>query len=1044
MTNLSRKLLVAVILTACVVLVIISAFYTFIKLSPEQLQRIVEGRLEEITRRDVSIKTVTVQIFLRPKLSLMDVRIGDPDDLYASIKRVDAAISLRHLLTGETRLTNIAFHHPSVSVSTEALEKIQGEEGSTQWPSVLIVDGYMNVSHEDNELILKDINGSISKDKIDFHASTLGGTARIQAHFSSGWKGNISLDNLDLSSARYDLGGVCSLKTIFDLTGEKVDVSFDTRIRQFRLPWHREPLAVFSIGLKTRGTFNHVSLNEVSLEIPEGTITGSGEIIDLSKKRDAMLTLNMKSSDFDYERVVTLLPTHLFPPWLDDLLTRQIRDGRSKFSAIGYKGAVGGLFEAPAFFDNAYIVQNLTGQSFGSGHGPERITDITGEVIYGEGDIAFKGLNGLMGESVLDTVDLTFQDVALPGTKVSVAVTADMPADDFIKTWRAAMVTENLYRVLSSVKEVNSGRLQGHVKTYWDETSGGPLQASGNIAVEFLDLVWGDTVIQGLSGTVTAEDFSSPFDIVLAGKVNDLDVERFSCKLHDPFGGMRYEFSLKSGPPFQTESFSVGKGSTFLTEGTGTGPRIHARATLRADRFILFDATYSPTGESISATGTIAGTLWPEADIEFLDIKPQLPSSDLTISGKISEGKGDLHIQGSLDLTQLHATIDEKAHPLSGSVAGDMSIHWGDTTKLSGAVIFNQAMFCADGIPVVLEGPVRMSDDTLVSEDMKILAQDITIRITSGVLTLTGRPHFTGILLIDGVKVTSQGKGVSKLFTSLDGTAPIELTNLDLYGIPVDSMKAYAELKDGALDLSALYIQGASGTAHGSTSINTAGDSTFDVVISLKNANIRQYLNAMSEEESWIRGTMDLEGHLFGNTNSLNGSLVLTARDGKIQKYALFSRIFALLNVYKIIQSHDIELTSKNFPYNMITSTFTFKDSILSFDDFYFDSNSLQISAVGQYSLKTKEIDSILGVQPFEALDRTIGMLPLLGWILTGEDKKLIVVSMKVKGEIDDPTVQIAPWDTVSKPVKSSLLRAWELSTDFLKESRDLLPNGKD
>ena len=176
----------------------------------------------------------------------------------------------------------------------------------------------------------------------------------------------------------------------------------------------------------------------------------------------------------------------------------------------------------------------------------------------------------------------------------------------------------------------------------------------------------------------------------------------------------------------------------------------------------------------------------------------------------------------------------------------------------------------------------------------------------------------------------------------------------------------------------------------------------------------------------------------------MNGSLVLTARDGKIQKYALFSRIFALLNVYKIVQSHDIELTSKNFPYNMITSTFTFKDSILSFDDFYFDSNSLQISAVGQYSLKTKEIDSILGVQPFEALDRTIGMLPLLGWILTGKDKKLIVVSMNVKGEIDDPSVQIAPWETISNPVKSSLLRAWELSTDLFKESRELLPKSKD
>ncbi len=1044
MTYLSKKTLIALILTSLVILVIISVFYASIKVSPAQLQRIAQEKLEDITRQKVSIETVAVHIFMRPTLSLMDVRIGDPDELYVSIKSIEARLSLRHLVFGETELTHITLNHPSVSLNTEALREIQTQGKSTRWPSIRIIDGYLNFSHEDNELILKDINGRINPDEIDLQTSTLGATARIQARFLDGWQGTISSDNLDLSSLRDDLGGQCAIDANFDLTGAKVNASLAVEIRQFALPWHHETVAACSLGLKTQGTSDHISMTEISLETPQGKISGSGEIIDLKRKKDAVLRLDMKSTDFDYEQVVGLLPTDLFYPWLDALLTRQIRDGISRFSDIKYEGTIGELFETQTFFDNAYIVQNLIGQSFGAGYGPERITDITGEIIYGKGGIAFTGLNGLMGDSILDNVDLSFHDLALPGSKISIAVTADMPADDFIRTWRAAMVSEDQHRLFSPVNEVHSGRVKGQVKTYWDETSGRPLQASGNISLESLDFSWGDSVIKGLSGTVHAEDFNAPFAISLSGMVNSYSIDKLDCTLHDPFRQRRYSFSFKTGPLFQTDSFSLGEGSTILLEGTGTGTTINASATIRADKFILFDTTYSPTGKFIPATGKLEGTLWPQAVFRMHDLKPQLPSSDLTISGRITNIEGDLEITGSIDLGQLHASIDDRKHPLSGSVAGDMSIHWGETLSLSGAVVCNQAMFCADGTPLKLDGPIRMSDNMLESDSLKITAPDITLQITSGLLTLAERPHFTGVLLIDGVTITREKKAMSKLLDAIDLAAPIELINLNLYGIPVDSMKAYAELKNGVLDLSAMYLQGPSGNAHGRASINTAGNSSFDVFISLDNANIKQFLFALSDEEPWIRGTMNLAGHLWGSTDKVNGSLVLTARDGKIQKYALFSRIFALMNIYKIIQTHDIELTSKNFPYNLLSSTFTMKDSILSFDDFYFDSNSLQISAVGKYSLKTKELDSLLGVQPFESLDRAIGMLPLLGWILTGEDKKLIIVSMHVHGEIDDPSVQIAPMDTISNPVKNSLLRALKLSSDLLKKSQELLPGGKD
>jgi uncharacterized protein YhdP len=189
---------------------------------------------------------------------------------------------------------------------------------------------------------------------------------------------------------------------------------------------------------------------------------------------------------------------------------------------------------------------------------------------------------------------------------------------------------------------------------------------------------------------------------------------------------------------------------------------------------------------------------------------------------------------------------------------------------------------------------------------------------------------------------------------------------------------------------------------------------------------------------------MDIDGRLYGTPASLNGKVKLVAKNGKLKRYALFSRVFAVLNVYKIIKNRDFELTSKNFPYNRIDWTFTIKDNLLHFDDMFFDSNSLQFSAVGDYNLNTRVMDVIMGIQPFETIDKVIHSIPLIGWVLTGDKGQFLIVSLKVKGNINDPSVQVQPWKTVADPVKNSLVRALKLPAEMYKDSRNFLSGGKD
>jgi uncharacterized protein YhdP len=210
------------------------------------------------------------------------------------------------------------------------------------------------------------------------------------------------------------------------------------------------------------------------------------------------------------------------------------------------------------------------------------------------------------------------------------------------------------------------------------------------------------------------------------------------------------------------------------------------------------------------------------------------------------------------------------------------------------------------------------------------------------------------------------------------------------------------------------------------------------MMVSIRGADMRKLLRA-THIKSVIDGNLDLQGHIFGQTDSLNGTLTIAARDGEIRKYELISQIFSLLNVYKIIQNRDIDFLSNHFTYNRISSTMNIKDNVVDFDDFSLESNSIQISAVGKYALKTKKIDAHIGIQPLESVDWTISKIPLVGWVLTGDKGKMIVVSMGLKGTMDEPKVKLEPINTLSNTVAASLLRSLKLPGRLINEALRLI-----
>ncbi|MBN2299311.1 MAG: AsmA-like C-terminal domain-containing protein [Deltaproteobacteria bacterium] len=1044
MKLLSKRIFLALVITACIIGVIAAALYATIRISPSTFRHIVEKQIEDITGQKILVEDAVFEIFWHPKLILLNVRAGKPEEVYLEIQRIETDFSLRHILLGRVELTGITFGHPSVYINTDMLAGFEGRSESTAFPGVNIKDGYLRLSHAGQDLIVRNINGLYKPDRIDLSAIVSGGSSEVHALYRDGWKGKITSGNIDLSELGSHFKGICNVDSSFDLTGAKIDASLNISVDSLGLPWTHDGIEWGKARITIQGDRERLDLNDISIITPVASLSGQAILTGMNSASDAVLNLNMESSQFDYEQVAGLLPSFSDLPWLDSLLREQIRNGKSRFSEISYNGPVKGLADTQSFFNDAYIVQDLIGQSFGAGHGPERITDITGKVIYGEGGIACKGLSGLMNASDIQNVNLFFRDIAMPVSTTTAEVKADMPAQDFIDTWRSAMVPESTHALLSPVSNIEKGRVRGKVDITWNDAPDSPVHARGDISLENCTYSWGKNMIEGHSGTITAEDFGSPVKIAFTGKLNGRSVQRFDASVDDPFGEKRTRFFVQTEHPLELAAVSLTKESRIIIDGTGTNGKIDAAAKMQAVELKVFDTVYRPAHGILSAEGRLRGTLWPGLDLHLDDMKPKLSSGSLSISADIKDDTYRAQIKGALDLKQFRAVINNTEHNLTGAISGDVSVEQGETLLLSGVLKCENALVYSSGKQLVIDGTVDMQNHTMKCSELNLTSGGKKIRVTSGSLDMENRPYFTGGLVIEGVHLDVEDDDTADILNLLDMDAYVELVNPDLYGVALNSFKANARLKNRELVLSDMVIKGISGTAHGTASTDPAGKTTFDIVVSLKNAGIRQFFYAVAKEDSWVHGDMDLEGHLWGSTDSINGTLAFMARNGNIKKYALFSRIFALLNIYRIIESQDLELTSKNFPYNVISSTFTIRDSTMFFDDFYLDSNALQLSAVGLYSMKTRKIDAHIGIQPFESVDRTISMIPLLGWVLTGEDKKLIVVSMKVRGELDDPIVQVAPLDTISKPVKESLFRFLQIPSDIIRRSQEILPKNKD
>jgi hypothetical protein len=203
-------------------------------------------------------------------------------------------------------------------------------------------------------------------------------------------------------------------------------------------------------------------------------------------------------------------------------------------------------------------------------------------------------------------------------------------------------------------------------------------------------------------------------------------------------------------------------------------------------------------------------------------------------------------------------------------------------------------------------------------------------------------------------------------------------------------------------------------------------------------------LTCLFDKQHLMAGSYDLDGELLAKARpsafpkSLTGNLTFTSTDGRIYRFGLLAKIFALLNVTEIYRGEVPDLKGKGFAYNSMTANGIFEDGKLIISDTSIDSPSMGIAIEGDIDLIENKLDLVVLVAPFKTVDRIVKIIPLVGNILGGT---LISIPFRAKGDLADPDVIPLSPTAVGSGLLGILERTLKLPITIIQP---VLPGSKD
>lgn len=166
----------------------------------------------------------------------------------------------------------------------------------------------------------------------------------------------------------------------------------------------------------------------------------------------------------------------------------------------------------------------------------------------------------------------------------------------------------------------------------------------------------------------------------------------------------------------------------------------------------------------------------------------------------------------------------------------------------------------------------------------------------------------------------------------------------------------------------------------------------------------------------WLEGVMTLKDpDGTGVFSGLNGHARLLVEKGWIYQNSPILNALALISLERIFKPGSTGVQDGRLYFDRIEGDIEIEKGKILVQNLTFQSPAINAAGAGTIDLNRDHLQLKIGLQPLGTLDSLVGSIPVIGNILTGKEKSLIVYSLEVTGSLSTPQIKNVPFKNIGE-----------------------------
>ena len=797
--------------------------------------------------------------------------------------------------------------------------------------------------------------------------------------------------------------------------------------------------------------------------------------LDLRDKENPYLRLAGKSLLMAYSTVETLFPAPLVAPWVERDLFPILRSGDVLLESFLIDGKVLQLKKLELAENRGALSMGFDCRNF-TVHGDrlrEPLRDVSAKVTLKDGVFLVSQLKGISGKSQIHEGRIEVRDIHLPRPEFEPWVRGSFDLEDVLSQSRADFLPARFKEVVEKTESA-SGTVEGQARFRYNTSMEGPETIEADFLFReamFKQKQWPFPVVIKEGRLRIGEVNGAPSQERIYGE-GPWPESRGRFQVSGSWGASSFEteggFALQGlsfDPQWMEGVARLDLGQLWPVISPGWSPGVFkgsalCRGSMKKDTGLWSFKGTANTGDLsldrelflIDPPGkddrvTFEVDLIPEKQIRIKQILWKLGGSPLSLSGDYPlSAEGDIALQVSvptLSLDDLGLQSKPGGFVARGSLKGKLQAKTSkqnlSAATLSGEIEGERLSFALPSLP----SPVRDCDfSALFSGDRMVIP---SLTMMTGESSLKGKGEFKGwnglkgaltvtaspLNLSDFVgpgEVRREKRERSPFVDNTDIRVSLDAQPAQWKKIHSERLKANLLLRRGDFHIlnSQIHIDRGSLAVRGYVKEDAMA---FSGHAEFKDQPVADLIKRLGIEQAY-EGSLTGEARLYTEGQEwrdliphLDGGINVLIEKGVIMKSNVFLKILQFLSLQDIFTKRPPDLSKEGLYFESLGGHGNIEKGVVRTENAQMRSPVLNAVATGGADLGQGLADFELGVQPLGTIDTVVSNIPVLGHILTGENKSLITYYFEVKGPILDPQVEAVPFKSLGTGVTGVLKR---------------------